>query len=104
MNQCPRCKQWRLYDCRCILFQCAEPWQNKVSENNWQDVYAVDAESAAEEFAERSDSHGDYTIIRKGEGVIWVRDVENKITIFDIEAESVPQYTAHERAAVQPNE
>lgn len=100
MKQCPRCKHWRLYDCRCEGFQVAKPCQGKVAENQWQDWYALNAEDAAEEFAERSDSDGDYTIIRAGEAEIWVRDAENKVTIFDITAETVPSYTARERTAV----
>jgi DNA topoisomerase VI subunit B len=99
MKECPRCKHFRLYDCRCILFQCAQPWKGKVQEVDWNNVYAIDAETAAEEYAENSDCENDYTIIRNGEAEIWVRDPENNIVVFDITSESVPQYSATERSA-----
>lgn len=98
MTQCPRCKHFSLYDCRCTFFQCAQPWKGKVEEVSWRDMYAIDAETAAEEYAEQTDSEGDYIIIRNGEAEVWVRDPENKITAFDITAESVPEYRATERA------
>jgi hypothetical protein len=101
VKQCPRCKKYRWDHCTCQLFQCAEPWHDEPTESDWQDVYANDAETAAEVFAERSDCEGDYTIIRNGEAVIWVRDVENKVTVFEIEAESVPHYTARERVTTR---
>ncbi len=100
MKDCPRCGHFRLRECRCILFQCAQPWKGQVDEVSWRDVYAVDAETAAEEYAENSDCEGDYTIIRNGEAEIWVRDPENRVTVFDITAESVPEYRATERAGV----
>lgn len=102
--KCPRCEDFGWGDCRCILFQCAVPWQDKVSERSWQDVYAKEASDAAESFAERTDCEGDYTIIRNGEGVIWVRDPENKVTVFDIQAETEPTYTATERQSADNGE
>lgn len=93
---CPRCKEWKLYvnRCRCELFLCGEPWQGKVED--WHEVFATDAEEAAEKCAERFDCEGDYTIIRNGGGEIWTKDAEDKLLKWTIEAESVPQYSARQ--------
>ena len=64
-------------------------------------IYARDAESAAAEGAERMDMDGDYAIIRGTEAVLHVRpyedDDDSRTTVFNIEAESVPQYRATEK-------
>lgn len=94
---CPRCKKWSLHPqhCRCKRFECGQPWQNKVTD--WHEVYAVDAEAAAELCAEQFDSGGDYTIIRNGSGEIWTRDEDGTIEKWDIEAEAVPSYNARRK-------
>lgn len=96
---CPRCKEWKLYrdNCTCQRFECAQPWNGIVSDVSWCEVYAPDAERAAEKFAENSDSDGDYTIIRNGEAEIWTRDENGTIEKWDIEAESVPSYNARRK-------
>lgn len=104
-DRCPRCRTF-LRDplaCRCQLFQAQNDWSHAGApftkppeDGNWSDVYAQDAEAAAEKFAEDSDSDGDYTIVRRGSGDVWVRDCENNVTCWSIEAESVPTYNATE--------
>ncbi len=103
METCPRCNHFRLYPCRCVRFECAEPWYPlrtlgpKIAACDWVEVYAIDAEAAAEEYAEQSDSGNEYRMLRNGEGVVHVRDSEGKETVFEITAESVPSYNAQQR-------
>lgn len=97
-DACKRCGKFVWDDCcRCVLFQCAIPWRDKVEDCDWSDIYATEAEYAAENYADRSDCEGDYTMIRNGEGEVWVRDVENVVTKWHITAESVPTYSASQR-------
>jgi hypothetical protein len=97
-GQCPRCKRHLiLVDvCNCQRFEVQQPWRGAASEGNWCEVYAYDAEAAAERFAEQSDSDGDYTIIQNGSAEMWVRDADDNVTRWSIEAESVPEYRAYE--------
>jgi hypothetical protein len=96
---CPRCKEYRWDNsCKCVKFRCGVPWQGKLDPDDMDDeVYAIDAEHAAEKCAERRDSDGDYTIIKHGEGEIWVMDPDDVLTKWTIEAESVPTYHAYEK-------
>jgi len=99
-GHCPRCREWKLYPekCRCQRFEVSEPWQDKVEDGQWGSVYAVDAEEAAEKFAETSDcDSGEYSIIRAGSGEIWTRDKDGNIQKWGITAEAVPTYSAREK-------
>lgn len=99
-GDCPRCKRWKLYQnlCPCKRFECAQPWRNEVPEENWSEIYAPDAEDAAERFAQESDCDGDYIIIRNGSAEIWTRDADGTVEKWDIEAESEPTYTARRKS------
>jgi len=108
MERCDRCKEWRANPkrCPCELFQCQEdwspqrsPWSKQPDPDNWTDVYALDAEEAAKQFAEESDRGGDYVIISSGSGRVWVRNATDTVTRWNIEAESVPEYRAYEATA-----
>lgn len=58
-------------------------------------MHAHGADSAAEKFAESYDGDGEYTILQRGSAVIEVRKPDSsEVQVFDIAAESVPQYTA----------
>lgn len=93
-DYCPRCKEFRLYPsaCQCKRFECGEPFKDQVED--WHEVYATDAQEAAEKCAERFDCEGDYTIIRHGSGELWTRNEDGEIEKWFIEAESVPTYRA----------
>lgn len=95
--QCKRCTEWKFSPefCSCKRFECAEPFQDKVHDNDWHEVYAYDAEAAAEKCAEEFDCTGDYTMIRHGSGELWTRDEDGKIEKWYIVAESVPEYSAY---------
>lgn len=95
---CPRCKEYRVFGpsaCRCQRFECGQPWKDQVTD--WHELYALDAESAAEKCAEQFDSGGDYTIIKHGSGEIWTRDKDGLVQKWDIEAEAVPSYNARRK-------
>ena len=104
MSECKRCGRYLFSgECRCQRFEVVIPWRGKVDDGqDWQSICAMDAETAAEKFAERSDCDGgDYTIIRNGEGEVWVRDSDGAVTKWDIEAEAVPTYTAREKRIIE---
>lgn len=96
--KCRTCGHWGFAD----KHACPPIWEARIFEtkwqNDWTEVYATDAEDAAERFAEEYDQGGDYTIIRDGNAEIEVRrQGSDEAAIFDISAESVPEYTAHAR-------
>lgn len=62
------------------------------------EIFAKDAEDAAENYAEDRDRNGDYTIIRNGEAEVWVFDEEDVLTKWGIEAYQEPVYRAHQIA------
>lgn len=68
---------------------------------DWHEVEADAPDEAAEMFAQQRDSEGDYTIAKNGYGEIWVM-VNGAPKKYDIEAESVPEYTAREAAPPSP--
>lgn len=60
-------------------------------------MYAHDAESAVEKFAETHDCENEYGILQQGEcceQVIEARDSAGEITRWNILGESVPHYSA----------
>lgn len=96
-GRCPRCKEWKLYpeNCRCKRFEVGEPWHDKIEDDQWNSIYAVDAEEAAEKFAETSDcDSGEYSMVRAGSGEIWTRDEDGDVSKWHITAEAVPTYHA----------
>lgn len=95
---CQRCKEYKVLadTCYCKRFECAQPWQGAVSPCNFSPVWAYDAEAAAEKYAEECDQDGEYTILKNGSAEIWVQDADGVCTRWSIEAESEPQYHAHQ--------
>jgi hypothetical protein len=62
-------------------------------------VYGIDAQEAAEKWADREDSLGDYWIVQGGNPIVCVQradDDEAPIEYLAVEGESVPQYHAAE--------
>ncbi len=97
-DACKRCGRYVWNgDCRCVRFEAAIPWRDSVNDCDWSEIYATEAEYAAEVYAERSDCEGDYTMIRNSEGEVWIRDSDGVVTKWHITAESVPQYSASQR-------
>jgi hypothetical protein len=94
--QCPNCREYRVLAdrCNCQRFEASVPWRGHVEESSWTEVWAYDADDAAEKHAQTRDSEGEYSILRNGSTEIWVRDADGAITRWHIEAESVPTYRA----------
>jgi hypothetical protein len=70
-----------------------QPWSRPPDDDAWSPIpKATDAEDAAETFAEKSDRDGEYSIVTRGEGRVWVKSPEGEITRWNIRAESVPSY------------
>lgn len=68
----------------------------EFGEDDWEEVRAAAPEYAAETWADRSDSDGDYGIISGSEVTLDVRDADGVITKWKVTGEAVPQYTATE--------
>lgn len=75
---------------------CPPVWRVRVESegpDEFSDVFAADAEQAAEKFCERFDSDLDYSIIRAGQAVLIVERDGAKVRVH-VEAESLPHYSA----------
>lgn len=102
-ERCKKCGDWGWFPSH----RCAPIWEARLYETRWQEdwheVNADSAETAARKFAEQYDQGGDYDIIKRGSAEIEVRKQgDNAVTLMDVSAESVPQYYAHPRRA-QPS-
>lgn len=77
-------------------FECRFDEKDKT-DRDWCEVYAIDAESAAEKFADKHDCENEYRILEladRCEEVIEVKDATGAITLWNIRAESIPHYYA----------
>jgi hypothetical protein len=80
---------------------CAPEWECRLEDHgdeDWETIHALDAETAAEKFAEVYDCEGgEYAIVggRIRNCIIQVRKPDGSdVTRWAIEAETVPQYRA----------
>lgn len=109
-QRCPTCQKFGWFGEKFGReHQCAPIWEARLHETKWTEdwieVRAQDAEEAAREFCERYDCEGEYSIIRRGSAEVEIRKPgEDTITIFDVSAESVPTYYAHERCEQSPDD
>lgn len=100
-DRCPDCKAWLILAndrARHVCppkFECRADWED---DDAWEEMFAYDAEAAAEKYAEHYDcTGGEYAIVsnRRGDTIILVRKAEDgAVERFAIEAETVPQYRA----------
>lgn len=101
-GHCVKCGRHGWLPHACMEFEVAFEDCGR-GEPYWSTVSALDAERAAEQFAEASDCEGDYTIIKagdRGNTVVLVRGADGgKIMRFGVYGETVPQYYARELAA-----
>lgn len=76
--------------------KCPPHWETNVEvfeEDEWERVYAVTPEAAAEKRAREIDLLGDYSIV--GGSPITVRiKTPNGIENYEVSGEAVPEYTA----------
>jgi hypothetical protein len=103
MSDFQRCRVCGKYDWL-AKHKCAPVWEARLHETKWEEgwstVYAIDAEEAAEKFCEQYDSDGEYSIVQSGSAEVEVRKPgEDVVTLFGVDAETVPQYRARERKA-----
>lgn len=94
-RRCPVCDTFAWMD----RHVCPSVWMCRLegNDNDWSTIYALDPEDAAERFAEQYDSGGEYTIVREGEARVEVQLQDREtIKLFEVTAESVPQYSARE--------
>lgn len=100
-RRCQSCGDYGWFDRQFGNHTCAPIWEARLfgaGDDQWCEVHAIDAETAAEKFCDEYDSGGDYNIIRCGSAEIEVRKLGGAdISLWDIWAESVPEYHAHER-------
>lgn len=98
MSDFARCPNCRSYDFL-SRHRCPPVWEARPEwdcDDYWTEVHAVDAESAAEKFAEIYDRDGgEYSIVsgRFRDCIIQVRKPgEDQIDRYSIDAEAVPTY------------
>jgi hypothetical protein len=103
-SRCETCKEWVFFDShRCPpKYQVRQVWPNG-DVDDWRDFYARDPEEAAEKWAERYDSYGDYTIVNGSSAIVDVMDEEETVTKFEVTGESVPSYRAYEHKPSPPS-
>lgn len=103
LTWCPTCGKadWGDGRHRCPpMWEVERAWDRK-GVREWEECNPIRAESsvlAAEAWADRHDSNGDYTIVRGSEETVRVRplDSDEEWSVFTVTGESVPEYTAHE--------
>lgn len=75
-------------------------WQlDGETENDAITVYGIDAQDAAEKWADKQDSYGDYWIVQGGNPIVCVRSAsadDAPIEYLAVEGEAVPQYHAQQ--------
>lgn len=82
-------------------FECRLDEKDK-RDRDWCMVYAADAESAAEKFADRHDCENEYLILQQGDRgatVVEVRSSHGLVTLWKIRAESLAHYYADQITA-----
>jgi len=98
-NYCSECGAFRLFPER---HQCAPAFfvwcdRHHGEHDEGDRVHAFDAQSAAEEWADQTDSDGDYVILSGSPAAVRVTAVEGgEQQWFEVTGESCPRYTAHE--------
>lgn len=104
---CPKCNEYK-GSFRPELHVCPPQWLVRCPEYDGDEgfdedarkYYAHDAQAAAEKWAERYDSDGDYTIVSGDAPTVYVKKVgepDDTQLKFVVHGESVPQYSAYQR-------
>lgn len=105
-ERCKICKEWGWFGGTHSNHICKPPWEVRgewQDANDWRTIHAIDAETAAEKFADEYDSEGGEYAIVQGHGDYFVLtrkpkdpDAETDLPFerWSVEGESVPQYSA----------
>lgn len=72
--------------------------ENDPDGHDIEEVFALDAEDAAEEWAATNDREGDYTIVSGREALVEVEDEDGRKTRFKVRGEITHTYYATEEA------
>jgi len=76
------------------LWELNEP---EYDEDHWEQIYAIDEETAAEEWADKTDAEGDYSIVDGSPAIVLIRKYgETETKKFEVTGETVPEYRANE--------
>lgn len=100
-TRCPICQEWDVGNHRCkptFLVWCEEQGE---CEDDARTIYAHDAESAAQKWADQEDHESaEYSIVaQKWEPTVTVQDQrDNELKWFIVSGEAVPSYSATEVA------
>lgn len=95
MRPCPTCRESCVTDRHACppAFDCWRPEYGE-DETDARTIYADHAMAAARVWAERSDSRGDYEIVRGSEATVHVRAPDGALFVFVVSGETVPEYHA----------
>lgn len=97
--RCPKCDKFLFFDAD--RHACPPLWEvasaeDMEDESAWRSIYALDDEQAAENWAGRYDSEGDYTIVNGSPHKVAVRrHGDSEVAIFEVHGETVAEYHAH---------
>ena len=101
-EKCPICQKWDVGQHRCPPLFMAWCEEQSETEDDAQGIYASDAQSAAEQWAEDDDCYSaEYMIVgQKWEPVLTVKDTrDGEVKRFTVTGEAVPSYSATEVTA-----
>lgn len=92
-GRCPNCHRYGHLPHGCIAYEVAMA----ETPDYWFTIYATDAESAIEAFAEQYDCEGDYTIVQAGESgdfkvLCRLEGNEESQQLYSVYGEAVPKY------------
>jgi hypothetical protein len=91
MSWCKTCGNFKMFDSHLCppAFKCLPE-----GETYEETIYARDAETAAEKYAEQFDSEYDYSILRGTAMRMQVTSPDGEVSYFEVTGESVPEYSA----------
>ena len=96
MGEFERCKTCGQYDWtkshRCPPVWLV--WTEDSGEDYAYKIYAVDAQSAAEKWADQTDCVGDYTIVSGEDETVTVKVLDDTVLKFNVSGQAVPEYHA----------
>lgn len=95
MSRCQKCGEWTYSD----RHACPPLFDVRCDDNHgpdeWVQIRAIDAETAAEKWAERDDQDGDYLIVgQRSTPIVDVRSPTGEVTRWQVSGEAVPKYYA----------
>jgi len=102
VSRCATCGAYEWTNIVGGVHACPPAWEvyEERYHAGWEEariVHAAQADEAAELYAERADDGGDYEIVGGRKAIVHVRPAgDDAEQVFEVEGESVPQYTARQ--------